>query len=239
MRCARRRHRGEHTGRSDQVGAHDAVVTGRGQPGAEAQHPTGRVAGETERHGIVAVDHEHPRCALVTEELGLRPGVGGDRSVPVEVVLGHVQEDGDVGGEGVGGERELERGDLGDHHLDVVAGGVEQRSPDVARGGAADPGLAQDGVDEGRDRGLPVGPRDRDEAWAVGAGAETGRRQIDLRAHRHPGVVRRDQRGVVGPDTRARHHEVGGASLLGGVGGGGSLEHARALGLGARAAASA
>ena len=57
-----------------------------------------------------------------------------ERAVPVEVVVGDVEQHRDVGREGVGGERELERRHLGDDHVDVVAGGVEQRSADVAGG---------------------------------------------------------------------------------------------------------
>ena len=43
------------------------------------------------------------------------------------------------GANAVGGVRELERRDLGDDHRDVVAGGVEQRAPDVPGGDARDP----------------------------------------------------------------------------------------------------
>ena len=149
VRRTRRGHRGEHAGRPDQVGAHHAVVTGRGQSGTEAHHlrPARRPRASSAT-GSSRLTTSTPGRALVAEELGLGLRVRVDRSVPVEVVLGHVEQHRDVGRERVGGERELERRHLGDHDLDVVAGGVEQRTADVAGGDAGDAGLAEHGVDQ-------------------------------------------------------------------------------------------
>ena len=81
---------------------------------------------------------------------------------------------------------------------------------------------------------LAVGAGDRDQARRVGAGSQARGGEVDLRPHRHAGLVRGDERGVVGADAGARHDEVGGAALGGGLGGVGTLEHARAVGFGAR-----
>ena len=98
----------------------------------------GAVGREAPRDRVVAV---RPRAVVGAlwwrEDLAPSPRVGLDDAVPVEVVLGHVEQHRDVGRERVGRERELERRHLGDEHVDVVVDRVEQRAADVAGRGAA------------------------------------------------------------------------------------------------------
>ena len=132
--------------------------------------------------------------------------------MPVEVVVGDVEQHGDVGRNASVGERELERRHLGDDDVDVVADGVEQRPADVAGGDARDarPRRASPSTSVVTVV-LPLVPVTATIGARRAARRRAAARSIS-RAHRHPGGVGGDERGVVGAHARARHHEVGGAA---------------------------
>ena len=139
--CARRRHRGERRAAADRAARTAAHAVAAGAPASPATNRTtrpGASARARRRRGRRALTTSSAVGALVREDRAFACRVRVDDAVPVEVVLGHVEQHRDVGRERGGGERELERRDLGDDHGDVVAGGVEQRTADVAGGDARD-----------------------------------------------------------------------------------------------------
>ncbi len=170
----------------------------------DADGPDRRGGGEVAHDRIVEVRDEHIVVALVLEHPGLDRGVLRERAVPVDVVLGHVQQDGDLRPERGGGGVHLERRDLGDDDLPWLFDDVEQRAADVARRLGPYAGRVQDRGDQGRDRALAVRARDRDDRHACGLHAE-----VDVATDRDARRDRRDERGMLRPNPWARDHQIG------------------------------
>jgi hypothetical protein len=203
----------------DDVARHDPR-----RPALLRRHGLGR-RHELHRRCVVAVDDDDRASA---EDPRLRGRVGRHRAVPVEMVLGEVEQRGRVGlepGDAVELEaRELEHPDLrqaitqhlGRAGVDRVGEGLQHRRPDVA--GDRDPlaaALDQQGGQRRRRR-LAVGAGDRDHLGrVVGRGAQALERvgeDVELALDRHACLGRGGEQGgdagVVRREARALQHPV-------------------------------
>ena len=196
----------EAAGPGDRGVAHDevSVVT----PLGARDRPARCRCRELPRHRVVGVHDERLCGVLVGEHACLRRRVRLDAAVPVDVVLRDVEEHGYVRSERPGGERELERRDLGHDDVDVVGRGVDERPADVADRDAREPRRRAHRRDHRGHRGLAVGSGDRDDPGRSDTLAEPFDREVDLRAHRNARGERRRGRRVIGRHPGARHQQL-------------------------------
>ena len=172
-------------------------------PGMPSVKPTARAPSTTSASrtsssvsGVGDVVDARPLHALV--DAALVGGVLGHRGVPVEVVLGDVEDRGGLRAHRVG-VVQLEAGELHGQHVvgRGVHHGLEHRHPDVADGLAAQPGGAQDRVEHLHGGGLAVGAGDGQPRRVVlGVAQPPG--QLDLAPHRDAA------RAGLGEQRRAR-----------------------------------
>ena len=79
---------------------------------------------------------------------------------------------------------------------------------EIPGGDDAPPGCGEHRRGQRRHRGLAVGARHRHDRRRR---PFTG--EVDLAPHRHAGGARGDERGMIEPDERARHDEIGRTDL--------------------------
>ena len=161
-----RRRRGGGVGRSRSDTAKPPRRAAAGQAGGDRRHGA----------GVVEVHQGEVGGRLVLEDAQLGVDVARVAAVPVDVVLGEVEQHGDVGPEALD-VLELEARQLGHHDRLGVdpAGQVGQRPAHVAGHFDRAAGVAQDLAGELGRRGLAVGPGDGDPA--VG---QKARGELDL-----------------------------------------------------------
>ena len=169
-------------------------------------------------HGGLVGDVVDARPLDAFVDAALVGGVLLHRGVPVEVVLGDVEDHGGLGGHR-GGVVELEGGELDGE--DVVGLGVhhglDDRQADVADGDGPQASRTQDVVEHLHGRGLAVGAGDRQPGGGiVGVAQPPG--ELDLSPDRDPALARlREQRRRRSPTGRGDHdvdvvgQHVGGA----------------------------
>jgi hypothetical protein len=166
--------------RSDEHPVAHAVRTRVRRAGGVGTDAPGRPRGEFGGDRVVGVHHEHVVGALVREHPRLCGRVRLDRPVPVDVVLGDVEEHRDVRNERVGGELELERRDLGYDDFGVLRRRGDDGRPDVPDRRSAEPPGRAHLRDHGGDGGLSIRAGHRDEARRRHERAEPLDRDVDL-----------------------------------------------------------
>ena len=188
----------------------------------------GHLAGEEHPLGLVDPDHRAIGAAL-----GKEPALGGEIAAPpavaIEVIVGEIGEDGDIGGEGAG-EIALVARKLEHKHLAVMGRfGIEHAKPDIARHLRRAPRRFQHVVDEGDGGGFAVGAGDGDHARRGGEavpalGGPGTEEEADVVVERHAGAHGRFHGGVrggvemgdAGRDDQERHAVKGaGAGEIG------------------------
>ena len=169
-------------------------------PETEGGGPRGGTCGNAERPPVRRAGDQEIFRRLHPADPGLGREVVVVAGVPVVVVVGHVEDDGNRGPEGFR-EGELEARDLADDDVVGSFDGIDQRVADVAGSdGVEARGLEHRGEQRGGG-GLAV----RTGHGQHGHGGEAPGK-FDLAPDRDPPLHRRGDHGVGGGHTR-RHHE--------------------------------